>query len=92
MIQEALKGLPVLAIMWYLLQDVRQTVNDIETKVTALEIKTSNEKHQFRLETIEEKLNTFVTETKSFEKDTNNRLISLEIKAPICRAKLVTHK
>jgi hypothetical protein len=92
MIQEALKGLPVLAIMWYLLQDVRTTVNDISHKVTTLEIKTSNEKHQFRLENVEEKLNTFISETKAFNKELNSRVMSLEIKAPICRAKLVTIK
>lgn len=54
LLSEALKGLPVLAVMWHMLRDVRATVKEIATKVSSLELNITE--NTVRIDTIKNEL------------------------------------
>jgi hypothetical protein len=88
LLSEALKGLPVLAVMWYMLRDVRTKVGEIVTKVNELELKVASDDSRVRLAHTEEKLKEFKEETRKAAEESRLRITILEGQMPKIWAKV----
>lgn len=88
LLQEALKGLPVLAVMWYMLKDVRSGVRDLASKVAHLELKIAGDDSRVRLDHLNEKLNELRAECQAAHERFGDRLILVEQQMPKIWAKI----
>ncbi len=88
LLSEALKGLPVLAVMWYMLRDVRSKVLEIVVKVNELELKVAADDSRVRLAHTEEKLKEFKEETRKAAEEARLRMTLLEGQMPKIWAKI----
>ncbi len=82
LLSEALKGMPVLAVMWYMLRDLRTLVKEITLKIPALETKVDH--NVVRVEVINEKLK----EAKDEASKLRDTVLTLEKQMPAIWAKI----
>lgn len=78
LLQEALKGLPVLAVMWYMLRDVRTAVVGLSSRIRDLELKVANDTDTVRLGHLEERLKEFRAEHRNLTDESIKRLTLID--------------
>lgn len=79
---EILKGLPILAVMWYMLKDLKVTVGTIVNKVNSLELKIASDHNHVKLDHTNEKLLEVKKDTKEEHDKIKDRLVLLETQMP----------
>lgn len=88
LLQEALRGLPVLAVMWYMLRDVRTKVTEMSGEVQAMKLKMAADNNHVRIEHTEEKLKEFKAEARETKEAVHARLTLIEHQLPAIWAKV----
>lgn len=88
LLQEALKGMPVLAVMWWMLRDVRSKVTEIVSEVGAMKLKMAGDNAHVKIEHTQEKLKDFKDDANKSFKDAEGRLTLIERQLPQIWAKV----
>ena len=79
---EVLKGLPVLAVMWYMLKDVRLAVQHLTIKVVDLEKQIAGDRTAIDLEHLEKNFIAYKSDQRDTLDDVKTRLNDLEKQMP----------
>lgn len=85
---EALKGLPVLAVMWYMLKDVRTAVKVITDKISALELKIAADDNRLRIDHLNDNLKESRVESRDQSNELRERIRIMENQFPKIWAKI----
>lgn len=64
LLSEALKGLPVLAVMWYMLRDVRTTLERLGSKVSNMELQMASDRNSVKVSHLEGAVSELKTDVK----------------------------
>jgi len=90
LLSETLKGLPVLAVMWYMLRDVRVAVKELSAKVSHMEVKVAADDSRVRIDHVNEKLTEAKIESRTDIEKLLNRVLLLENQITAMWAKVGT--
>ncbi len=80
--QEAARLAPIIAVIWYMLRDVRASVATLVTKVAELDKLVASNDSRLRIDHVNEKLSETKSETKSELDDLQTRLHDVEKQLP----------
>lgn len=81
-------SLPTIAVMWYMLQDVRTKMQSVINKVNELEIKVAADDSRVKITHIDEKLREVKSEAKVELKELQGRVLMMENQLPKIWAKV----
>lgn len=88
LLQEALKGMPVLAVMWWMLRDVRAKVTEIVSDISNIKLEMASDNSTVRIQHTDEKLKELKDDTLTSIKQAESRLIIIETQLPQIWAKV----